>query len=61
MRIFVFLSRERSESIGKRSNIWLMEIGNTLANFRESRIQYHQISSISHHNRRVVCKTDAIQ
>ena len=48
------------ENIGKRSNTWLMVIGNTSANSRESRM-YHEISIISHDNRRVVCETDAIQ
>ena len=48
------------EDIDKRSNIWLMEISNTSANPRESRM-YQEISLISHDNRRVVSETDTIQ
>lgn len=51
---------ETQESIGKPSEAWLMEIGNTSANSRESRM-YREISFISHHNRRVVRETDTIQ
>ena len=54
---------ETTENIGKRSNTWLMEIGNISANSRESRMD-REISFISHDNRPtigVVCETDAIQ
>ena len=51
---------EMPGNIGKRFNIWLMEIGNTSANSRESRM-CQEISFNSHHNRRVVWETDTIQ
>ena len=51
---------ETSENVSKLFNTWLVEIGNTSANSRESRM-YREISFISHHNRRVVRETDTIQ
>ena len=53
-------SLEKPGSVGKPSETWLMEIGNTSAKSNESRM-YREILSISHHNRRVVWETDTIQ